>query len=295
MTLNIEHLSKAYGGKVALTDVNLALRDDTIYGLFGRNGAGKSTLLGCVANRLTSTGGAITLDGTDVRGNEDAQNRIYLLNETMPVLAVRSAMSLLREEEQWYGPLDWDLALRMLQAFGIEPGSAYGHLSLGQRMAVRLAAAFSAPADVLLLDEPMLGLDAVNRALFHRFLLESFASRPRTIVVSTHGIDEIAPVVERVVVLDQGRVIDEFEADAVASQATELTGEPSVVGTFVEAERLGMLACEHLGGLDRVTVRGAVAREALPAGVTAASLGLQDYVVKLTDPANRVADDGEGK
>lgn len=295
MTLNIEHLSKAYGGKVALDDVNLMLRDDTIYGLFGRNGAGKSTLLGCVANRLTSVGGAIALDGVEVRGSEAAQNRVYLLNETMPVLAVRSATSLLREEERWYGPLDWDLALRMMQAFGIEPGSAYGHLSLGQRMAVRLAAAFAVPADVLLLDEPMLGLDAVNRALFHRFLLESFASRPRTIVVSTHGIDEIAPVVERVVVLDQGHVIDEFEADAVGSRATELTGEPSVIEPFVASKRLGVLAREHLGGLDRVTVRGAVAREGLPTGVAATSLGLQDYVVRLTDPANRVTDNSEGK
>lgn len=295
MTLNIEHLSKAYGGKVALDDVNLTLRDDTIYGLFGRNGAGKSTLLGCVANRLTSVGGAIALDGVEVRGNEAAQNRVYLLNETMPVLAVRSATSLLREEERWYGPLDWDLALRMMQAFGIEPGSAYGHLSLGQRMAVRLAAAFAVPADVLLLDEPMLGLDAVNRALFHRFLLESFAKRPRTIVVSTHGIDEIAHVVERVVVLDQGHIIDEFEADVVGSRATELTGDPGVVETFVASERLGVLAREHLDGLDRVTVRGAVAREGLPTGVAATSLGLQDYVVRLTDPANRVTDNSEGK
>ncbi|KFI52787.1 ATP-binding cassette domain-containing protein [Bifidobacterium biavatii] len=290
MSLTITNLTKTYGtgantgARPALDRVSLALQP-AIYGLFGRNGAGKSTLMSLIANRLLPTSGTVMLDGTNVRDNEAAQGRIYLANETRPFLWPVRLGAIFRREERYYGGFDHGFAARMLAAFGIEPGKAYGNLSLGQRHIVQLVAALCVPVDVLLLDEPVLGLDAANRELFYRFLLETYASRPRVIVVSTHLIDEIAHVIERAIILDHGRVADEFAAESVGSRATVLVGDSNAVGYFVDEAGLSVIARESMGKLSGITVHGAIAADDLPEGIVASGLGLQDYVIRSTGGA----------
>ncbi|PJM76914.1 ATP-binding cassette domain-containing protein [Bifidobacterium felsineum] len=279
--LTITDLRKRYGSTVALNGVNLTLRP-AIYGLFGRNGAGKSTLMGIIANRLLPSGGSIELDGAGVFENEVAQSRIYLLNETVPFMVGVRLNTIFKREERYYGGFDWALSARMLAEFGIMPGSLYGQLSLGQRMIVRLVAALCVPVDVLLLDEPVLGLDAANRELFYKFLLESFGDYPRIIVLSTHIISEIAHVVERVAILDQGKIIDEFDAESVGSRATVLVGEADQVTTFAASNQLQIISREEMGKLLSVVVRGQIDSSELPAGVSATRLDLQEYVIRAT-------------
>lgn len=283
MSLTVTNLTKTYGktAKPALDHVNLALQP-AIYGLFGRNGAGKSTLLSLIANRLLSTGGMVMLDDADVRDNEAAQGRIYLVNETRPFLWPVRLSAIFRREERYYGGFDWGFAARMLAEFGIAPGMAYGNLSLGQRQIVHVVAALCVPVDVLLLDEPVGGLDAANRELFYRFLLESYAERPRIVVVSTHIIDEIAQVIERAIILDQGHVVDEFATEAVGSHAAVLTGDADAVDEFVAEAGLPVLARERMGRIASVTIRGVIDANDLPEGIVASGLGLQDYVIAVT-------------
>ncbi|BAQ30777.1 ATP-binding cassette domain-containing protein [Bifidobacterium scardovii] len=281
MCLTITNLSKTYGGVAALDKVNLTLQP-AIYGLVGRNGAGKSTLMGIIANRLLPSGGTVALDGANVRENESAQGRIYLVDETVPFMMGVRVSTIFRREGRYYGGFDWGFSSRMLAEFGILPGVMYGALSLGQRMIVRLVAALCVPVDVLLLDEPVIGLDAANRQLFYRFLLESYNDRPRTIVVSTHIIDEIAHVVERVAILDRGRIVDEFTAESVGSRATALVGDAERVMRFVEECGLRVISREDMGRLATVTVRGGIDANDLPEGIVASGLGLQEYVIRAT-------------
>ena len=295
-TLAIENIAKRYrrDGEPALNGVSLKLTP-AIYGLLGRNGAGKSTLLGLIANRLVPTDGAITLDGEDVRDNECAQSRIYLVNETLPFMMGVRITTILKREERYYGGLDWAFATRMLAEFGIMPGVAYGGLSLGQRQIVRLVAALAVPVDVLLLDEPVIGLDAANRELFYRFLLESFADRPRIIVISTHIIDEIAQIIERAIILDRGRIVDEFAAESVGSRATVLVGDAAVVDPYVTGAGLQVIADERMGRIATVTVRGRVDAASLPEGVIASGLGLQDYFIRATSATADKGSRGDGR
>ncbi|MBW3078870.1 ABC transporter ATP-binding protein [Bifidobacterium simiiventris] len=292
MSLTITNLTKTYGNgaKPALDHVNLTVQP-VIYGLFGRNGAGKSTLLGLIANRLLPTSGMVMLDGANVRDNEIAQGRIYLVNETRPFLWPVRLSAIFRREERYYGGFDWGFCSRMLAEFGVVPGAMYGNLSLGQRQIVQLVAALCVPVDVLLLDEPVSGLDAANRQLFYRFLLESYAERPRTIVISTHVIDEIAHVIERAIILDQGHVVDEFAAEAVDSRAAMLVGDENTVDEFIADAGLGVVAKEQMGRLASVTVRGEIDANDLPEGIFASGLSLQDYVIAATGQSGNVAGD----
>lgn len=280
--LTVSGVTKTYAGTTALESVDLTLQPDVIYGLFGRNGAGKSTLLSCLAGRLLPDRGTLSFNGVNLHTSEDAQSRIYLVNDTLPFLIATSIGRFFRNEERFAGGFDWGFATRMLTAAGIDPGAHFGRLSLGQRMMVRLAAALAVPAEVLLLDEPMLGLDAVNRSLFYRLLLEAYAERPRTIVMSTHIIDEIARVIERAIILDHGQVMDEFAAEAVGSRVTVISGPAVIVDRFVAAQSLPVLHRTVMGPIVEVTVRGTINRSSLPQGVTTGKLRLQDYVVRLT-------------
>ncbi|OZG68104.1 ATP-binding cassette domain-containing protein [Bifidobacterium eulemuris] len=282
MSLVITNLSKTFDGVPALDRVSLVLNDGVIYGLFGRNGAGKSTLMAAIANRIVPSGGSITLDGANALDNERAQERIYLVNETLPFLMAHSLNGFFRDEERFYGGFDWALAARMLAAFDIDPVAKYGSLSLGSRMIARLIAALCVPVDVLLLDEPVLGLDAVNRELFYRFLLEAYAERPRTIVISTHIIDEIAHVIEHAIILEEGQVFDDFAVDRVARRAAELTGPADVVEEYAAGRWMPVMQRHSLGAMVELTVRGEVDAADLPEGVTARPLGLQEYCVRLT-------------
>lgn len=283
MSLIINDLTKTFhkASVPALDHVNLSF-EPGIHGLFGRNGAGKSTLLATVANRLLPTGGDVELDGEDVRDNEYAQVRIHLVNETTPFLMPARVSALLRREGRYYGGIDGEEVARMLAAFGIRENDSYGGLSLGQRQIVRLVAGLCLPVDVLLLDEPVNGLDAANRERFYRLLIESYAERPRVIVVSTHIIDEVAQVVERAVILDHGRVVDAFDAGDVASRATVLVGDGTRVNAFIGAEGLQPVAVERMGRLVTVTVRGRVDEHDVPDGIAVSGLGLQDYFIRVT-------------
>lgn len=295
--LVIEDLTKTYdGGKnatAALEKVNLACGTG-IVGLFGRNGAGKSTLLAIIANRLLPTRGRVLLDGEEVRDNEPALARIYLVNETEPFLFAPRVRAFLEREGSRYGGLDHTFAATMLAAFGIAPESRYSRLSLGQRQIVRLTAALCVNADVVLLDEPVNGLDAANRARFQHFLMEAYARRPRLMVMSTHLIDEAARVVERAVILDRGRVVDAFEACDVAERATVLVGERGRVHAFAAAEGLQVVAEERMGRLSTITVRGHVDPHDAPDGVMAGGLTLQDYCIRVTG-LSAPADKGSGE
>lgn len=109
-------------------------------------------------------------------------------------------------------------------------------------------------AELTLFDEPYLGLDAVARAAFFDALLADVAERPRTVLLSTHHIDEAADLLERVVVLDRGKVVVDEEADALRAQAYEVSGRAAAVAEFTEARDVTEL--RKLGALATASVRG---------------------------------------
>jgi ABC-2 type transport system ATP-binding protein len=134
----------------------------------------------------------------------------------------------------WFYP-NWseDLAQQLLSDFGLPPKRRIKRLSRGMRSAVGIVIGLAARAELTLFDEPYAGLDAVARQLFYDRLLAEFAERPRTIVLSTHLIDEVADLLEHVVMLDHGRVVLDAPADDVRGTAMTVSGAATAVEEFV--------------------------------------------------------------
>jgi ABC-2 type transport system ATP-binding protein len=155
----------------------------------------------------------------------------------------------------WFYP-NWDeeLARQLVTEFDLPRQRRIRKLSRGMRSALGIVIGLAARAELTLFDEPYAGLDAVARQLFYDRLLADFAEHPRTIVLSTHLIDEVADLLEHVVMLDRGRVVLDAPADDVRGTAMTVSGAATAVEEFV-ADR-PVWHRQRLGARATITVAG---------------------------------------
>jgi ABC-2 type transport system ATP-binding protein len=276
----------AFGATTALSGITLALPPGRITGLLGRNGAGKSTLMSLLAGYRRPTSGRVLVGGVAPYDDAGAMADTVLVRERIAGgdrLRVRDQLSVAASfRPRWAG----DLADELVERFGISRSQHIGKLSQGQRSALGIITGLASRAPLTMFDEPQLGLDAPSRYAFYDALLADYAAHPRTILMSTHVIDEVADLFEDVVILDRGRVLVHEGADSLRGQGLELTGPVAVVDRLTAGRRA--LSTRQLGGTKAVVVTGDdvvdLAARAGREGVGVGTLSLQDVFVHLTDP-----------
>ncbi|OIJ64342.1 ABC transporter ATP-binding protein [Streptomyces mangrovisoli] len=229
--VSVTGLSRGYRGHQALTDLTFELGTPCVAGLLGRNGAGKTTLLRILAGQEFHDSGRVRVFGAEPLENDAVLRRMILVREdqTYPDLKVRhvpEAAALL------YPNWDAELARTLLDAYELPPGRPIKKLSRGMRTALGIVVGLACRAEVTLFDEPYAGLDPVARALFYDQLLADYTAHPRCIVLSTHLIDEAAELLDRVLVLDRGRLVLDAPADDLRGAATVVTGPADGVERF---------------------------------------------------------------
>jgi ABC-2 type transport system ATP-binding protein len=224
-------VGRRYGDHDALVDVSLSIDTPSIVGLLGRNGAGKSTLLRILAGQEFATSGQVRVFGATPTENDAVLRRMILVREdqTYPDLRVRHAV---RAAELFYPNWDAQLAGELLDAYELPDARPIKKLSRGMRTALSIVIGLAARAEITLLDEPYAGLDPVAREMFYDQLLADYAAHPRCILISTHLIDEAADLLERILIIDHGRLVMDAPADDLRGNATIVTGPTSSVERF---------------------------------------------------------------
>ena len=289
MTLGVEvaGLRLSYGAVTALDDLSFTLAGGRIYGLLGRNGSGKTSLLSVLAGFRKASGGTVLVDGQPVFENPRSTRRVCLIRETGDTgdkdERVRDALyTAARLRPGW----DRDYAEALVERFQIPRGTKLGQLSLGQRSALGMIFGLAARAPVTLFDESHLGMDAPARAAFSDELLADFMARPRTIVISTHLIDELSPLFEEVLIIDNGRLVLQDETEALRARGADVTGPAAAVDRFVAGRTV--LRERQLGATKSAMVYGGLdeqhRRQARDAGLDLGPVALQDLFVHLTQP-----------
>ena len=229
--ISVTGLTRRYRDQVALDDVTLDLEPGSITGLLGRNGAGKTTLLRILAGHEFASAGTVTVLGASPVENETVLRQMIFVREdqSYPDLKVRRAVQV----ASWFYP-NWshELADELLEEFNLPLNRKVRKLSRGMRSALGIVIGLAARAEVTLFDEPYAGLDPVSRQLFYDRLLADYAEHPRTVLLSTHLIDEAAGLFERVVVLDRGRIVLNMAADDLRGAATSVSGPAIAVAEF---------------------------------------------------------------
>lgn len=284
--LRAEALVKAYGKKEVLHGVDAAFEPGHIYGLIGRNGAGKTTLLGCLTGQLRITGGMVSYGGAPVWENAKALGEICFSRELSPMLLfgqnTYKVKEYLRAARYYYPHWDEEYARRLIKEFGLEEKKRICRLSKGMLSMVTIVLALASRAPVTILDEPVAGLDIVARERFYQLLLEDYAETGRTFIVSTHILDEASNVFEQVLVMDDGRIIENAPTDELVSQFHHISGRADEVDAATAGCKI--LFTEQLGRSKAVCVRcddEALARISAR-DVDVAPMNLQKVFVALT-------------
>ena len=248
--LRCENLSKSYGQKVVLNELNLELESGKIYGLIGRNGAGKTTMLSIMSNQNPSSSGMVTLDGDNIWENRKALDRICFsreLNITAESgLAAYTVKRYLGAAALYLPHWDKEMAAHLMQTFQLDPKAKLGKLSKGMLSMVTIIVAMASKAEFTFLDEPVAGLDVVAREQFYKLLLDEYTETGRTFVISTHIIEEAADVMEEVIILNKGKIILQENTQDLIDRACYVTGLAEQVDQAVSG-----LECHHPESLGR--------------------------------------------
>ena len=229
--VSVAGLARRYRDQLALDNVTFDLEAGSITGLLGRNGAGKTTLLRIVAAQEFATAGTVEVLGASPVENDGILRRMVFVREDQAFPDWRVGQVL--RVASWFHP-DWsgELAEKLLEDFRLPSNRRVRTLSRGMRSALGIVVGLAARAEVTLFDEPYAGLDAVARQLFYDRLLVEYTEHPRTVLLSTHLIDEVAGLLERVVVLERGRVVIDATTDDLRGAATTVSGPAVGVDRF---------------------------------------------------------------
>lgn len=276
MSITVSQLTRRYGSVTAVDGVSLTLEDGKIYGLLGRNGAGKSTLMKLMADRIRPTAGEILVDGKSVHNNA---GRIYMMSEDNLYVDNMKVRDVMRWTGEFYGGFDQKLADRLCDEFELNTKKKATSLSTGYKSICKLITALCVDADYIFLDEPVLGLDAGHRELFYRSLLETYADRPRMFLLSTHLIEEVAGVIEDVIIIDKGQVLRTDSVENLLRSGYNITGGAAAVDDYCRGKEV--LGCDTVGGIKTAAVLGRA--EDVPAGLTVSPLDLQKLFIRMTE------------
>lgn len=223
--LEIKDLNKSYGNTRVLTDVNLILEENKIYGLLGRNGVGKTTLLNIIANQIRKNSGEVRLYDEEIFENSKALENICIVKEKgigVDEIKVKRIFDIAKILYK-----DWDEHYKnfLIKEFNLNVKKKYHKLSRGNQTIVGLIVGLASRSKLTIFDEPSLGLDAAYRYKFYNLLLEDIENNPRTVIISTHLIDEVTNLFEEVIILKDERVYIKDEVDNLIGKAYFLNGK----------------------------------------------------------------------
>ena len=213
MSLQIIHLNKKFGEQVALNNINLEIGNSEIIGLLGPNGAGKSTLMKSIVGVLKIDEGQILFNGNDVTENEIAtkKNMGFLPenNPLYPEMYVKEYLNFVADIHQ----ISKERVDEVIELVGITPEKSkkISELSKGYKQRVGLAQAILHSPDLLILDEPTNGLDP-NQIIEIRNVIKEIG-RQKTVILSTHIMQEVEALCSRVILIHQGNIIQDSQIE----------------------------------------------------------------------------------
>ncbi|WP_308465578.1 ABC transporter ATP-binding protein [Rathayibacter soli] len=281
--VEVSGLTKRFGSLTAIDDVSFTVEKNKIYGLLGRNGAGKTTIMQLLSGQDFATNGEVRVFGQRPAENARVLQNISFIKESQKYPDDFKPKHVFASAPWFFKNWDADFAAALVDEFELPTNRRIKKLSRGQLSAVGVIVGLASRAPLTFFDEPYLGLDAVARQIFYDRLLADYAEHPRTVVLSTHLIDEVANLLEHVIAIDKGRIIIDQDAESLRDSATTVIGPRTDVDTFTA--RREVLHREGVGSFASVTIAGLTTAErgaASAAGLEVAPVSLQQLVVRRT-------------
>jgi len=217
--IEVNRVTVRYGRKTAVDDVTLAVPQGSVFALLGRNGAGKSSLVRCLLGQQKPSAGDVRLFGHDVwRDRARLMERVGVVSEEADAPPEMSVAAIAEFCGRLYARWDQPGVEARLARFGIASKTRFGALSKGQKKQVSLALALAISPDLLVLDDPTLGLDVVARKSFFEEVIGELADRGITVLLTTHDLAGVETIADRVAILRDGELVLDEELETLKAR-----------------------------------------------------------------------------
>ncbi len=286
--IDVSGVTRRFGSLRAVDDVSFTVQEGTICGLLGRNGAGKTTLMQLLTGQDFATAGSIAVFGKSPIENASVLQNVCFIKESQKYPEDFKVKHVMKSAPWFFRNWDAEFARQLIDEFRLPLNRRIKKLSRGQLSSVGVIVGLASRAPLTFFDEPYLGLDAVARQLFYDRLLEDYAKHPRTVVLSTHLIDEVSNLLEHVLVIDNGRIIVDDSAENLRGSATAIVGTRTAVDAFVENR--SVLHRDTIGGISSATIGTMTAEDrkaAAEAGLELSTVSLQQLIIRKTGTTER--------
>lgn len=283
--IQIKNITKKYNNLTALDNVSFSFEFGKIYGFLGRNGAGKSTLINIIANRIFADEGTVLVDDIPAKENMQVHEKIFCMSEA----DLYDKELKIKEHFKWinrfYDSFNLDKAFEIAEKFNLDINKKFKALSKGYQSIFKLTVALSLNVPYVIFDEPVLGLDANHRELFYDLLLKDYENDERTIIIATHLIEEVANIIEEVVLIDKGKVLLQENVETLLEKGYSISGIAKDVDDYCSDKNV--IDYDELGNMKIAYVLGEKTPFPKDSNLQISTMNLQKLFVKLTEKGGK--------
>ena len=280
--IEVSNVTIRYGRQTAVDRVTLNVPLGSVYALLGRNGAGKSSLVRCTLGEQKPSAGAIRLFDRDVWTNRATlMQRVGVLTEEADAPPEMTVAQLERFCADLYGRWDRAEVDARLERFGVPRKARFGALSKGQKKQVMLALALAMSPDLLILDDPTLGLDVVARKSLFEEVIAALADRGITVFITTHDLGGVETLADRVAILKNGALVLEEDLDALKARFRRIRFAARPVALEQSALRTALVRNWGSGAEAIVTNYDDVAFERLGNNAEVSPMSLEEIFIAV--------------
>lgn len=250
-TIEFQNISKIFKGikedKVALENISFLLEENRICGLIGSNGAGKTTLLKLLSNHLFPSQGQIRFNQDTFKQNKNLQQDICFMKDQELLYSSYKIKTILKIASYLYPQWDNNYVEKLINTFGLKEDKKYNRLSKGQKGKVNIIIALASRAKITIFDETYISLDAPSRKKFFDLLIEDYTEYPRTIILSTHYIDEVSRIFEDIILINNGQLLLHETQDQLQKKSLTLIGDKKIGQKLLE--NINVIHTESFGSM----------------------------------------------
>lgn len=279
--IQIKNVTKKYKDVIALDNVSFSFDYGKVYGFLGRNGAGKSTLINIIANRIFADSGEIMIDDIPAKENMKIHDKIFCMSEADLYDVNLKVKELFKWIDRFYDDFDKAKAFEIAGKFNLDTNRKFKALSKGYQSIFKLTVALSLNVPYVIFDEPVLGLDANHRELFYELLLNDYETNERTIIIATHLIEEVANIIEEVILIDKGKVLLQDNVGSLLETGYSVSGLVNEVDAYCAGKNV--IGYDELGNLKIAYVLGEKTPLPKTGTLSLSAMNLQKLFVKLTE------------
>jgi ABC-2 type transport system ATP-binding protein len=256
--IRVTELTKTFEDFTALNKLNLCVNKGSVYGLVGVNGSGKTTIIKHLAGIYSQDGGEVTIDGQKVFDNVDIKKRVGYIPDDLYFFPSYTINALARFYSKIYKTWNKDRFDSLLKGFNLDGGRKLNKLSKGMQKQVMFAYVMAVTPDILILDEPLDGLDPIVRRQVISIMMEDVAAREMTVLVSSHNLKEMDGICDSVGIMKNGRMIIERSLDDLKTDVHKVQIAFPVDDTDIseKLQNLIILRKEKVGSMYLMVIRG---------------------------------------